>query len=67
MSTVDAIAKLRIAVGAVPASDTKAAIAKKAAEIANAMARIHGGDWRPTVDHERGFVVVARLPGPTPN
>jgi hypothetical protein len=47
------------------ASDTtegelEAVIKRKAAEIAIAMAVLHGGDWRVQVDQDEGFVYVTR-------
>lgn len=36
------------------------AIERSAARIATEMTRIHGGEWRTMIDHQTGFVLVAR-------
>ncbi|TRD03820.1 hypothetical protein FJV76_14390 [Mesorhizobium sp. WSM4303] len=54
------IARLRSISGASAPLDPELAIKKKAAEIAIAMALLHGGDWRVQIDHQEGFLVVAR-------
>lgn len=46
--------------GAVSASDPTVVIKRTAAEIAYLMALVHGGDWRVQIDHEAGFVQIAR-------
>lgn len=35
-------------------------VKKHVAEIAVAMAEIHGGDWKTLIDHENGLVMIAR-------
>lgn len=42
-------------------SDPKILIEKRTEEIASAMSVLHGGAWRTQVDHDAGFVLVARL------
>lgn len=54
------IAELRKLAGASPPIDPEMTIKRKAAEIAISMALLHGGDWRVQIDHEAGFLVVAR-------
>lgn len=54
------VAGLRDAAGAVAPLDPVMVIKRKTAEIATAMALLHGGDWRVQIDHERGFVFVTR-------
>lgn len=54
------VAGLRQAAGAAAPVDPMMSIKRKAAEIATAMALVHGGDWRVQIDHEEGFLVVAR-------
>jgi hypothetical protein len=53
------VAELRKAAGAVATIDPEIVIKKKAAELAIAMALLHGGDWRVEIDHLAGFVLVA--------
>ncbi|WP_181166239.1 MULTISPECIES: hypothetical protein [unclassified Mesorhizobium] len=53
------IAELRLTAGAAPSLDPRTVIKRKAAEIATAMALVHGGDWRVEIDHQVGFVLVA--------
>lgn len=52
------IQELRIQAGASAPLDPYAVVKRKTAEIATAMALIHGGDWRPVVDHENRIVLV---------
>lgn len=54
------VAGLRDAAGAVAPLDPYIVVKRKTAEVAVAMALIHGGDWRIEIDHEDGFVVVRR-------
>lgn len=54
------IAQLRNSAGANAPLDPEIVIKRKAAEIAIAMALLHGGDWRVQIDHQEGFLVVAR-------
>lgn len=54
------VAGLRELAGAAAPLDPMIVIKRKTAEIATAMALIHGGDWRVQIDHHLGFVVVAR-------
>lgn len=57
------IAKLRDAAGASPPIDPYIKIKRLAAEVATAMALLHGGDWRVEIDHQTDFVLIApRLP-----
>ncbi|TPN26596.1 hypothetical protein FKO01_25310 [Mesorhizobium sp. B2-3-3] len=60
------VADLRQAAGAGPPIDPEMAIKKKTAEIAIAMALLHGGDWMTHVDHDAGIVMVTRRPLATP-
>lgn len=53
------IAELRRAAGASVQINPETMINRKAAELAIAMALLHGGDWRVEVDHQAGFVLVA--------
>lgn len=61
------VAGLRDAAGAGPPIDPRMRVKRLTAEVAVAMALIHGGDWRIEIDHEDGFVVVRRrwLSAPT--
>ena len=52
------IAGLRNSAGAGPPIDPKMAIKRKSAEIAVAMALLHGGEWRMVVDHEIPMVLI---------
>lgn len=54
------VADLIATAGAVAPLDPKMVIKRKAAEIATAMALVHGGDWRVQIDHDEGFMVIAR-------
>lgn len=54
------VAELRQAAGAESAADPEIIIKRKAAEIAIAMAILHGGEWRVQIDHEDQFVFVTR-------
>lgn len=54
------IASLRETVGAGPPIDPHLKVKRLTAEVAVAMAQIHGGDWRVQVDHEEGLVLIAR-------
>ena len=54
------VAELRNAAGVIDLSDPEITIKRKAAEIAIAMAVLHGGDWRVQIDHEDQFVLVTR-------
>ena len=53
------VAGLREAAGAGPPIDPHMKVKRLTAEVACAMALIHGGDWRVQVDHEIGLVVIA--------
>ncbi|WP_181175441.1 hypothetical protein [Mesorhizobium sp. B1-1-4] len=57
--TDEIVAELRKAAGAAAPLDPMMVIKRKAAEIATAMALVHGGDWRVEIDHQVGFVLVA--------
>lgn len=54
------IAELRQVAGAAAPLDPKTVVKRKTAEIAVAMALLHGGDWRIQIDHDAGFVMVVR-------
>ncbi|TPN62786.1 hypothetical protein FJ980_33800 [Mesorhizobium sp. B1-1-5] len=58
--TDEMVAELRKAAGAAAPMDPKLVIKRKTAEIATAMALLHGGDWRVQVDHHAGMVLVVR-------
>ncbi len=45
------VAELREGAGAGPPIDPHVRIKRLAAELSCAMALVHGGDWRPVVDH----------------
>ena len=51
---------LRKAAGVRDQVNPELAIKKKAADLATAMALLHGGDWRVQIDHQEGFLVIAR-------
>jgi hypothetical protein len=53
------VAELFETAGATPPGDPETTVKRKAAEIAIAMALLHGGDWRAEIDHQAGFVLVA--------
>lgn len=59
------VAGLRESAGAGPPIDPHMKVKRLTAELACAMALIHGGDFRPVVDHEAEFVMVARRPAQT--
>jgi len=54
------VAQLRHSAGAAAPLDPKIVIKRKAAEIASAMALLHGGDWRVRIDHQEGLLMIAR-------
>lgn len=54
------IADLYKASGAESASDPEVIIKRKAAEIAIAMAVLHGGEYQVQIDHHSHFVLVMR-------
>lgn len=54
------VAELRNSAGAGPPIDPEMSIKRKTAEIAIAMAVLHGGDWRIQIDHEDCLIVIAR-------
>lgn len=54
------VAGLREAAGAGPPIDPHMKVKRLTAEIAVAMALIHGGDFRVEIDHEAGMVLVCR-------
>jgi len=54
------VAELRESAGAAPPVDPHMKVKRLTAEVAIAMALIHGGDWRVQIDHEDGLIVVAR-------
>lgn len=55
------VAGLRDAAGAAPPIDPYMKVKRLTAQVAVEMALIHGGEWRPQIDHERGTILVARL------
>lgn len=58
--TEETVARLRDEAGASAPIDPHMKVKRLTAEVAVAMALIHGGDWRIQVDHDRGFVFVTR-------
>lgn len=56
------VAELRSFAGASSPLDPEMVIKRKAAEIAIAMALLHGGDWMTHIDHAAGVVFVTRRP-----
>ena len=57
------VAELRDVAGAAPPIDPHMRVKRLTAEVAVAMALIHGGDWRVQIDHAVGFVFVTRRLG----
>lgn len=55
------VAELREAAGAAAPIDPYVAVKRKTAEVAVLMALIHGGDWRPVIDHETPMALVRRV------
>lgn len=53
------VAKLREDAGAGPPVDPYMKVKRLTAEVAVAMALIHGGNWRVEIDHHAGFVLVS--------
>lgn len=53
------VARLREDAGAAPPIDPHMKVKRLTAEVAVAMALLHGGDWRVEIDHQSGFVLVA--------
>ena len=58
------VAKLREDAGAGPPMDPYVKVKRLMAQVAVELALIHGGDWRPVIDHENALAVVARRPPP---
>lgn len=54
------IAEIRESAGAAAPMDPYTVVKRKTAETATAMALLHGGDWRVQIDHDEGFVLIAR-------
>lgn len=52
------VAKLRAEAGADAPVDPHMKVKRLTAEVAIAMALIHGGDWRVQVDHQARLVVI---------
>lgn len=52
------VAKLQKAASAAAQMDLRAIVEQKATEIANAMALLHGQEWRVQIDHDAGFVMI---------
>lgn len=48
------------AAGGLSTLDPEVVVKRKAAEAAYLMALLHGGDWRVQIDHEAGFIQIAR-------
>ena len=63
--TEETVAKLREDAGAAASIDPLIKIKRLAALLSYEMALYHGGDFRPVVDHEAEFVMVARRPART--
>ncbi len=58
----ETVADLLYGTGVKSEEEMETVIKRKAAEISIAMAILHGGEWRVTIDHEDGIVVVSRRP-----
>ena len=43
---------------ATPKVETQATVTANARELAEAMARLHGGQWTAHVDHDTGFILI---------
>ena len=54
------VADLRNAAGVGPPIDPEMKVKRLTAEVAIEMALLHGGEWRVRIDHQEGFVMVAR-------
>jgi len=54
------VAGLRDAAGAAAPLDPHMVIKRKVAEVATAMALLHGGHWKVRIDHQEGLVMIAR-------
>ncbi len=54
------VAGLFAAAGADAPAAPEIVIKRKAAELSTLMALVHGGDWRVQIDHEAGFLAIAR-------
>ena len=54
------VAGIREAAGAAAPMDPKNVVKRKVAEVATAMALLHGGDWKVRIDHQEGLVMIAR-------
>lgn len=54
------VADLRAISGAGAPVDPRMKIKRLTAEVATAMALVHGGDWRAVVDHDVPMVLVRR-------
>lgn len=52
------VAELRETAGASPPIDPHMKVRRLTAEVATAMALLHGGDWMIQIDHQEGFVLV---------
>ena len=52
------VAEIIVQAGARPPLDPFVVVKRKSAEVAAAMALLHGGDWRVVVDHENRMVLV---------
>lgn len=61
--TEEIIGELANSTGALSASDPKAILKRKAAEVAYLMALLNGGEWKVRIDHEEGLVMIARRGG----
>lgn len=56
------VAELFQSAGATPSAAPEIVIKRKAAEVSALMALVHGGEWRVEIDHQNGFVLIARRP-----
>ncbi len=52
------VARIRSVAGAAAPMDPKTVIRRKSAEIATAMALLHGGEWHAQVDHSVPVVLI---------
>ncbi|MFC3072389.1 hypothetical protein [Shinella pollutisoli] len=57
--TEETVGELINFAGAVSSTDPMGIIKKKAAEVADIMSILHGGDWRVEIDHDKRFVLIA--------
>ena len=55
----------KTATAVVPPSDTVQSVDVAAAALGAALGRLHSGEWRVTVNHELGFVLITQHRGQT--